>query len=181
MSFGDHKHQSASVIVALWYLWWKAFEFGDSSLCLLFELCAMTPKTTMWVLQLIEMSKPRCVQHCTANVRISRGKVKDEGHVGCDMYITLCFKQKGSDLSMVLSSHLWQYRGHTSTGPLWGTLMQKCLSLWIRKDLRVKICDAASPEHFPYTAQVWNLKLLLMKSANVSWINNEWCHSPAVN
>ena len=36
---GDPKYRSAPMIVAPWYLWWKALSARDSSLCLLSELC----------------------------------------------------------------------------------------------------------------------------------------------
>jgi len=31
-------------------------------------------------------------------------------------------------------------------------------NFWVTKDLRVEICDAGSPEHFPHPVQVWDLK-----------------------
>jgi len=65
---------------------------GDNSLRLLFELCAMTLKTAMRVLQLLKVSKLGGVlEHCTADVFLLsllhyprtiqdlQGRVKDEG------------------------------------------------------------------------------------------------------
>jgi len=63
------------------------------------------------------------------------------------------------DLSIVIFPTC-QYKPYTCMAAFRGfdkILTHKCPYPWIRKDLRVKICDVESPGHCPYIVQVWDL------------------------